>query len=56
MNFTGYNMSYNGAAGKAFSAHMPIYIPFFGILYTGISCNRKLYILKGGYYVREAQS
>lgn len=56
MNFTGYNMSYNGAAGKAFSAHMPIYIPFFGILYTGISCNRTLYILKGGYYVREAQS
>jgi hypothetical protein len=26
MNFAKYQMSYGGAAGKAFSAHMPIYI------------------------------
>ena len=31
MNFAGYQMSHKGAAGKAFSAHMPIYIAFFGL-------------------------
>ena len=29
MNFAEYKMSYRGAAGKAFSAPMPIYIAFF---------------------------
>jgi hypothetical protein len=29
MKFTGYHLSYNGAAGKAFSAYMPTYITFF---------------------------
>ena len=29
MNFAGYQMSYKGAAGKAFSAPMPIYIVLF---------------------------
>ena len=32
MNFAEYQMSYGGAAGKAFSAHMPIYIAFFGLI------------------------
>jgi hypothetical protein len=31
MNFAEYQMSHKGAAGKAFSAHMPIYIEFFGL-------------------------
>jgi hypothetical protein len=30
MNFNRYHMSYKGAAGKAFSAHMPIYSAVFG--------------------------
>jgi hypothetical protein len=29
-----YQMSYKGAAGKAFSAHMPTYIAFFGLRKT----------------------
>ena len=32
MNFAEYQMSYRGAAGKAFSVHMPIYIPFLGLI------------------------
>jgi hypothetical protein len=27
-----YQMSYKGAAGKAFSAHMPAYLKFFGLV------------------------
>ncbi len=33
MNFAEYQMSHKGAAGKAFSAHMPIYIAFFGLMW-----------------------
>ena len=29
IELTEYQMSHKGAAGKAFSAHMPIYIAFF---------------------------
>jgi hypothetical protein len=32
MNFAEYQMSHKGAAGKAFSAHMPIYIAFFRLM------------------------
>jgi hypothetical protein len=31
MNFAEYQMSYGGAAGKAFSAHMPIYYCIFRV-------------------------
>jgi hypothetical protein len=31
MNFAEYKMSHKGAAGKAFSAPMPIYIAFFWV-------------------------
>jgi hypothetical protein len=34
MTFAGYQMSYKGAAGKAFSALMPIYIAVFGLRCT----------------------
>jgi len=33
MNFAEYQMSYGGAAGKAFSAHMPICIAFLGLIF-----------------------
>jgi hypothetical protein len=33
MNFAEYQMSHKGAAGKALSAPMPIYIAFFGLIF-----------------------
>jgi hypothetical protein len=34
MTFAGYQMPHKGAAGKAFSAPMPIYIAVFGLRYA----------------------
>ena len=42
MNFAEYQMSHKGAAGKAFSAHMPIYIAFFRLTSTYESVTLKL--------------